>query len=197
MVYNRRGQLADIPARSISWWLMTGVAGVSFSVGDRYWLVRMLLRVPFRRWNRLKRQPDTKKSGLVYQCGKMPKRGERKWVPGANTSKTGLCHAPAWALNPAARRRRFSLTLFFTVGWTRILRQNVYDKVPQTGIALFQLANLRKQFWRKVNRHIRLRCLLGVAGPGIWQRFGKRQIGFNVDNRGAINEVKAANSSIT
>ncbi|STQ14047.1 Uncharacterised protein [Enterobacter cloacae] len=95
----------------------------------------------------------------------MPKERRRK-LPGFQGKhfKTGLCHAPADIKIQQPYGVGFPGFLFFTVGWTRILRQNVYDKVPQTGIALFQLANLRKQFWRKVNRHIRLRCLLGVAG---------------------------------
>jgi hypothetical protein len=42
-VYRPEASLRIIPARSISWWLITSASfGVSLSVESKYWLVRML-----------------------------------------------------------------------------------------------------------------------------------------------------------
>src|SRR5690606_41191528 len=88
-VYNPEASLRIIPARSISWWLITSAsAGVSFRVESRYWLVRMLLRFHFDDWNRLKHQPDTKKWFSLPVWQRCKKRGEQNYLGSrANTSK--------------------------------------------------------------------------------------------------------------
>src|SRR5690606_28835154 len=96
-VYNPEASLRIIPARSISWWLITSAsAGVSFRVESRYWLVRMLLRFHFDDWNRLKHQPDTKKVVWCTSVAKMPKERRTK-LPGfqGKRFKTCISYAPA------------------------------------------------------------------------------------------------------